>query len=82
MAPKVCKKTSEDHFLEATPQKWSAKVARHLFGQVWESLGKHPLHPQKFSCSYTYEAPCTNVKPPIEDSNDGSGRNHHATLAM
>jgi len=46
MAPKVCRKTSEDHFLEVTPQKRSAKVARQLFGQVWEILCKNPLHPK------------------------------------
>ena len=37
-----------------TPQKRSAKVARQLFWQVWENLGKNPLHPQEFACSYTY----------------------------
>jgi len=25
-----------------------------FFGQVWENPGKIPLHPQEFSCSYTY----------------------------
>jgi len=33
----------------------SAKVASQLFGQVWENLGKNPLHTQKFTYSYTYE---------------------------
>jgi len=56
METKVCRKAGEDHFLEVTPQKWSVKVARRLFGQVWENLGKNPLHPQKFACSYTYVA--------------------------
>ena len=55
MAPKVWRKTSEDHFLEVTPQKRTVKVARQLFGQVWENLGKNPLHPQNYACSYTYE---------------------------
>ena len=32
-----------------------AKVARQLFGQVWENLGKNPLHPQKAACSWTYD---------------------------
>ena len=41
-------------FIEVTPQKRSAKVARQLFGQVWENLGGNPLHPQKCACSYTY----------------------------
>jgi len=54
MAPKVCRKTNEDHFLEVTPQKRSAKVARQLFWQVWENLGKNPLHPQEFTCSCTF----------------------------
>jgi len=36
-------------------QKRSTKVERQLFGQVWENLGKNPLHPQKFACSYTYD---------------------------
>jgi len=31
-------------FLEVTPQKWLAKVAQQLFGQVWENVGKNPLH--------------------------------------
>ena len=25
-----------------------------FFGQVWGNLGKNPLHPQKFACSYTF----------------------------
>ena len=25
-----------------------------IFGQVWESPGKFPSHPQNFACSYTY----------------------------
>ena len=54
MAPKVCRKTSEDHFWGVTPQKRSAKVARQLFCQVCKTLGKNPLHPQEFACSYTY----------------------------
>ena len=33
MAPKICRKTSEDHFLQVTPQKRSAKVTRQLFGK-------------------------------------------------
>jgi len=45
-APKVCRKTGEEHFFEVTPQKRSAKAARQLFGQVWENLGKNPLHPK------------------------------------
>jgi len=40
--------------LEVIPQKLSGKVARQLFGQVWENLGKNPLHSQTFACSYTY----------------------------
>jgi len=40
MAPKVCRKTSEDHFLGVTPQKRSAKVARQLFWQVWVKFGQ------------------------------------------
>jgi len=51
MAPKVCKKTSEDHFLEATPQKRSAKDARQIFGQVWQNLGKNPFRQKFFALS-------------------------------
>jgi len=29
---------------------------RIFFGQVWGNLGKNPSHPQKFACSYTYDA--------------------------
>jgi len=54
MALKVCRKTTGNQFLEVTPQKRSAKVARQLFVQVWENLGKNPLHPHTFACSYTY----------------------------
>jgi len=32
----------------------NAKAGRQHFGQVWEYLGKNPLHPQKFACCYTY----------------------------
>jgi len=27
-----------------------------FFGQVYGNLGKNPLHPQKFACSYTYDS--------------------------
>jgi len=33
-------------------QKRLAKFAHH-FRQVWENLGKNPLHTKKFACSYT-----------------------------
>jgi len=58
MAPSVCRKTSEDHFFGGHTKTQSAKVGRQLFGQVWENLGKNPLHPQKFACSYTYADRC------------------------
>jgi len=63
MAPKICRKTSEDHFLGVTPQKRAAKVARQLFRQDWENLGKNLLHPQEFGGSYTYVSnrPVTSV---------------------
>ena len=35
-------------------QKTVSKVARQLFGEVWENLGKNLLHSQNFACSYTY----------------------------
>jgi len=52
--PRFAEKQVKTIVLEVTPQKRSGKVARQLFGQVWENLGKNPLHPQKFACSYTY----------------------------
>jgi len=54
-SPNVCRKTSEEHFLKGRTEKRSAQVAQKLFGQVWKNLGKNPLHPQKFACSYTYD---------------------------
>jgi len=51
--PRFAEKQVKNIFLEVTPQKRSAKVARQLCGQVWENLGKNPLHPQKFAFSYT-----------------------------
>jgi len=54
MWSKVCRKTSKDHFWGVTPQKRSANVARQLFWQDWENLGKNPLHPREFAFSYTY----------------------------
>jgi len=33
-------------FIEVTPQKRSAKVARQLFGQVWENLSKILCNPK------------------------------------
>jgi len=49
MAPKVCRKTSEDHFLEVTPKKKNGlqKLEDNIFGRVWENSGKNPLHPPK-----------------------------------
>ena len=38
--------------LEVTPK--TQKLEDNVFGQVWEYLGKNPLHPQKFACCYTY----------------------------
>ena len=52
--PRFAEKQVKTIVLEVTPQKRSAKAARQLFGQVWENLGKNPLRPQKFACSYTY----------------------------
>jgi len=56
MAPNVCRKTSEDHFFGNHTKKQYAKVGRKLFGHVWEHLGKNPLHPQKFACSYACDS--------------------------
>jgi len=55
LSPNVCRKTSENHFLKGHTKKRSAKLAQKLFGQVWKNLGKNPLLPQKFACSYTYD---------------------------
>jgi len=52
--PRFAEKQVKTILLEVTLQKRSAKVARQLFGQVWENLGKNPLHSQKFACYYTY----------------------------
>jgi len=45
MAPNDCSKTSKDHSLGGHTKKRSEKIARLLFGQVWEKLGKNPLLP-------------------------------------
>jgi len=44
--PRFAEKQVKTIFLEVTPQKRFSKVARQLFGQVWEILGKNPLHPK------------------------------------
>jgi len=54
MAPNVCRKISEDHIFGGHTKNWLAKVARKLYGQVFENLGKNPLHPQTYACTYTY----------------------------
>jgi len=41
-------------FFGGHTKKLTAKVAWQLLGQVWENLGKNPLHPHNFSCSCTY----------------------------
>jgi len=38
--PGFAEKQVEDHSLDITPQKRSGKVARQLFGHVWEKSGK------------------------------------------
>jgi len=57
MAPKVCRKTSEDHFFGGHTTKTVGKSCTTTFGQDWENLGKNPLHPQKCACSHTYVCP-------------------------
>jgi len=54
LAPKVCRKAREDHFLGVTPQKRSPKFPRQLFWKVWKNFGKNALHPQEFARSYIY----------------------------
>jgi len=33
---------------------WRSFLFGVFFGQIGGNLGKHPSHPQKFACSYTY----------------------------
>jgi len=51
MAPNVCRKTSKRPFFGGHTNKRSVKFTQQLFGEVWEYLGKNPLHPQKIACS-------------------------------
>jgi len=57
MALNVCGPFSGGH-----TKKRSARVGRQLFGQVWENLGKSPLHQQKFACFYIYASICAGVQ--------------------
>jgi len=45
--PRFAEKQAKTIIFEVAPQKRLTKVARQLFGQVWENLGKNPLHPKK-----------------------------------
>jgi len=54
MSPKVCRKTSEDHYFRGRTTKTVDKSCTTTF---WASLGKFgqkSFAPQKAACSYTY----------------------------
>jgi len=54
MAPKICRKTSEDHFFAGHTTKTVGNSCTTTFWASLENLAKNPLHPQKFACSNTY----------------------------
>jgi len=58
MAPKVCRKTSEDHFFGGHTTKTVGKICTTTFWASLGNLGKNPLHPQTFACFFTYDGEC------------------------